>query len=195
MRALIVATERQIAANRHNARKSSGPRSASGKQRSSKNAFRHGLSKPLSGTEFMQKVEALAVQIAGDRKDQVAIELARSAAKAELELARVRHLKAELIEGIAAFGRLDFPDPVWSSKDGAAGILRQIVGAPDGVKRPKLDMGALPSILAEKPEHTAEAVRRALPELVSLVRYETRAAARRDRAIRALIGGKSLYAT
>ena len=33
---------------------------------------------------------------------------------------------------------------------------------------------------------TAEAVRRALPELVRLNRYERRAAARRDRAIRTL---------
>jgi hypothetical protein len=36
----------------------------------------------------------------------------------------------------------------------------------------------------EEPERTAEAVRRALPELVKLNRYESRAVARRDRAIR-----------
>jgi hypothetical protein len=38
----------------------------------------------------------------------------------------------------------------------------------------------------EEPARTAEAARRALPELVRLYRYERRAAARRDRAIRAL---------
>jgi hypothetical protein len=38
----------------------------------------------------------------------------------------------------------------------------------------------------EKPARTVEAVRRALPELVRLNRYERRAAARRDRAIRNL---------
>jgi len=37
-----------------------------------------------------------------------------------------------------------------------------------------------------EPQRTAEAVRRVLPELVSFNRYESRAAARRDRAIRRL---------
>ncbi len=38
-----MATQKQIAANRRNAAKSTGPRSAAGKARSSKNALRHGL--------------------------------------------------------------------------------------------------------------------------------------------------------
>jgi hypothetical protein len=36
----------------------------------------------------------------------------------------------------------------------------------------------------KEPERTAEAIRRALPELRKLDRYESRAVARRDRAIR-----------
>jgi hypothetical protein len=40
-----MASERQIAANRQNARRSSGPRSNAGKRRSSANALRHGLSR------------------------------------------------------------------------------------------------------------------------------------------------------
>ena len=39
----------------------------------------------------------------------------------------------------------------------------------------------------KEPERTAEAVRRALPELAKLDRYESRAAARRDRAIQEII--------
>jgi len=39
---------------------------------------------------------------------------------------------------------------------------------------------------SEGPDRTAEAVRRALPELLKLDRYERRAAARRDRAVRQL---------
>jgi hypothetical protein len=41
-----MATEKQIAANRRNAQKSTGPRSPEGKCRSSRNALRHGLYSP-----------------------------------------------------------------------------------------------------------------------------------------------------
>lgn len=39
-----MATEKQIAANRANAKKSTGPKSAAGKERSSRNSIKHGLS-------------------------------------------------------------------------------------------------------------------------------------------------------
>ena len=41
--------------------------------------------------------------------------------------------------------------------------------------------------LPTQPGRTAEAVRRALPELTKLDRYEARAVARRDRAIRQIV--------
>jgi hypothetical protein len=43
----------------------------------------------------------------------------------------------------------------------------------------------------EEPARTAEAIRRALPKLVKLDRYESRAAARRNRAIRQIAQRKS----
>ena len=43
----------------------------------------------------------------------------------------------------------------------------------------------------EEPERTAEAVRRALPELAKLDRYESRAVARRDRAIKQIVKKRS----
>jgi len=64
-----MASERQLAANRANARKSSGPRSASGKTRASRNALKHGLNTPMSGVAFAREVEALARQIADHAKD------------------------------------------------------------------------------------------------------------------------------
>ena len=45
----------------------------------------------------------------------------------------------------------------------------------------------LATMPTEEPERTAEAVRRALPELAKLDRYESRAVARRDRAIRQIV--------
>ena len=40
---------------------------------------------------------------------------------------------------------------------------------------------------SEQLERSAEAIRRTLPELVKLGRYESRAAARRDRTIREIV--------
>jgi hypothetical protein len=45
---------------------------------------------------------------------------------------------------------------------------------------------------ADEQDHTAEAVRRTLPELMMLERYECRAAARRDRSVRALSSARKV---
>ena len=53
-----MASDRQIAANRKNAKKSTGPSSEAGKRRSAKNAFRHGLAS--SDSPFRKELEELA---------------------------------------------------------------------------------------------------------------------------------------
>jgi hypothetical protein len=53
--------------------------------------------------------------------------------------------------------------------------------------RPKFAVDPLPAMPSEEPQRTAEAVRRILPDLIKLHRYESRAVARRDRAIREII--------
>jgi hypothetical protein len=181
-----MASERQIAANRRNARNSTGPRSTSGRKRASQNAFRHGLTKPISSAEFDREVETLARQIAGDTEDKIKIELARDAAAAELELARVRRVKIALIERVAAFGRFDLPKRFASPTDEGAWIMQRYFGAMLWKGRPKFAVDPLPMMPSQEPERTAEAVRRILPELVKLRRYESRAVMRRDRAIRAI---------
>ena len=65
-----MATQKQIEANRRNARKSSGPRSASGKKRASRNALKHGLTTPIAGAAVTREIEALARQIACDPDDR-----------------------------------------------------------------------------------------------------------------------------
>jgi len=185
-----MASERQIAANRRNACKSTGPRSASGKKRSSKNAFRHGLTVPPSGAKFAQEVETLAHQIMGGRTDEVALAFARDAAAATLELARVRRFKSVLIERVAACGSFNPPKLFRSRQEEALWMMGL------WTVRPQLDLDPVPPMPTEKPERATEAIRRALPELVRLARYESRAAARRDRAIRGLIGRElSKYTT
>jgi hypothetical protein len=49
----------------------------------------------------------------------------------------------------------------------------------------------LATMSTEEPERTAEAMRRALPELAKLDQYESRAVARRDRAIREIVKNRS----
>ena len=91
-----MSTPRKIEANRRNARRSSGPRSESGKQRSAKNAVKHTLSVPASSnSEFAEEVRALARRIALG-KDQL-LELATAIAEAQVDLQRVRRARDDLI--------------------------------------------------------------------------------------------------
>ena len=92
-----MASERQIAANRQNAKKSSGPRSAAGKARSRRNALRHGLAiASRTIPAFQPDVMALARSLssAGDDFDDAAL----IAAEAEIDLLRIRRYRAALIE-------------------------------------------------------------------------------------------------
>ena len=109
-----MASERQIAANRRNARKSTGPRSGAGRNRSSRNAYRHGLTLSIASTAaFAKQLDNLARKIAGNTDDAISLECALQIAQAELELARVRRAKVALIERASAFGELD-PVLQWS---------------------------------------------------------------------------------
>jgi hypothetical protein len=177
-----MASERQIAANRRNAQKSRGPRSAAGKKRASRNAHRHGLSKPMSGVAFTRAVEDLARRIVRAGADAAARELAREAERGMLELARVRRTEVALIERVLAFGRLD-PAKIFASKrDEFAWVMQQIGARLE--RSPKFADNNVPEMPTEEPQRTAEAVLRALPALLKLQRYEARAVTRRDQAIR-----------
>jgi len=91
----------------------------------------------------------------------------------------VRQTKAALIECVARLGQVppelcsEFPrSRLYPEFSKSIRSLKQI-SSPE------------PMPLLE-PERSAEAVRRSLPELVKLDRYEHRASSRRDRAIREL---------
>jgi hypothetical protein len=94
----------RIAANRANARKSTGPKTAAGKAKVSHNARRHGLSRPLfCEGDYTPHVEGLAREIAGQNADDEHLALARNIAIAQLDLARVRIAKRDL-QDAANFG-------------------------------------------------------------------------------------------
>jgi hypothetical protein len=185
-----MATERQIAANRLNAGKSTGPRSRAAKQRSSRNAFRHGLSLSLtSSAAIAKRLDVLARKIAGNSKNEIILEHARAAAQAELDLARVRQVKVGLIERVSALGSLDTPHVFGSAAQGIR-YLRSILSGRSPPAMPQR-IDPLTTMPTEEPQRTAEAVRRALPELLKLDRYESRAVGRRDRAIRQIVKNRS----
>ena len=105
-----------IEANRANARKSTGPRTAAGKARVSRNARRHGLSRPLlCEGAFVPQVEALAQEIAGQDAAGERLVLACNIAAAQLDLARIRIAKRDL-QDAANFGSTDVQHPCdWSA--------------------------------------------------------------------------------
>jgi hypothetical protein len=84
-----------MAANRANALKSTGPRTAAGRAKSSRNSYRHGLSVPIAPDSEL--VESLAQAIAGEDQPEAAredqLEAARALAAAQLELTRIREAK------------------------------------------------------------------------------------------------------
>lgn len=71
-----MATQKQIEANKRNARKSTGPKSKEGKQASSRNALKHGVlsKKAVSEYEDRQEYDALLSQLISELEPATAIE-------------------------------------------------------------------------------------------------------------------------
>jgi len=129
-----------------------------------------------------KQLDKLARKIAGNTDDAITLERAREIAQAEFDLARVRRAKVAVIERASAFGELDPPQLTVTQ-------MIQVLNAFDRgrliVPKPSDSSATMPS---QEPDRSAEAVRRVLPELRKLDRYERRAAARRDRAVFNLVG-------
>ena len=163
-----------------------GPRSAAGRKRSSWNSFRHGLAAGVTAAaERIKYIERLARKIAGARTDIVTLDHARTLAQAEFDLAQIRRAKVALISRLMAFGELDMlDDSQWLSYGKL--FLRRLKRG-ECILPERVETLAMPTT---EPERTAEAIRRALPELVKFDRYERRAAARRARSLHIFMDDK-----
>jgi hypothetical protein len=91
-----MASEKQITANRANAQRSTGPRTWAGRARSSRNAYRHGLSVPMQAVP--QLVEKLAKALAGNTAGAIELGAADALAAAQLELKRIRTTRMAALE-------------------------------------------------------------------------------------------------
>jgi hypothetical protein len=92
-------SQTRIAANRGNARKSRGPRSAAGKSRASFNAMRHGLAAIARHDRALSpEIERLARAICAVDQNPLLLEQARTIAANEMVLIRVRAARVAAIE-------------------------------------------------------------------------------------------------
>ena len=179
-----MASERQIAANRRNAQKSTGPRTAVGKERVSGNAYRHGIrSGRLPSESYAQEIDDLANKIVGESRSPIALEWARTAAEATLELARVRRVRTAMIEQVIHLGRLPAELPFGSVNE--VRLLSRWLKHRE-MTPADLNSDRAANLPLHEPDRTAEAVRCLLHEFRILARYEWRAWSRRKKAIRSI---------
>jgi hypothetical protein len=96
-----MASEKQIAANRANAMRSRGPKTAAGRLKSSRNAFLHGLSGPVrSDPVTSAKIDAIAHALAGEDAAEDRLTSATDFAGAQLVMLRIRSTRTELLAKI-----------------------------------------------------------------------------------------------
>jgi hypothetical protein len=179
-----MASERQIAANRRNANKSSGPRSAAGKKRASNNAYRHGLFSKRDRAAVAEEMEAFAHKIADRTSGAIALEHARIVAEAENELALIRHAKRALIDRTGIFDSFKTPRPFLTDPRKDPWLMSATVR---GRKSQPIKAEDFLSPMQQEEAERSAAIKRVLSELTNLSLYEKRAAARRDRTIRKLM--------
>jgi hypothetical protein len=111
-----VTSERKIEANRRNAARSTGPRTAAGKTRAAQNARRHGLNVPVcSDPAWSGEIKGLARSIAGEDAPPRRYELACRVAEAQIDVIRVRRARLALwpaalgeVDGIKRLAAMDF---------------------------------------------------------------------------------------
>ena len=113
-------SERRLAANRKNAKRSTGPRTARGKLRVRSNAVQHGLATTaLRHPALAIEVQRIAKAICAGSKSQLQFDRALSIAESELMLTKVRSTRfgaLRLLSSIAAAGK----DPVAASSEAPA---------------------------------------------------------------------------
>src|SRR5689334_20432492 len=95
---LTCASERVHAANRANAARSTGPRTRAGKQRSARNALRHGLNQPvLAAPGLAAEVAGLARRIAGEDASARRRAAARGSAEAQVDIQRIHCVREQIM--------------------------------------------------------------------------------------------------
>jgi hypothetical protein len=180
-----LSSDRKIKANRANARASTGPKTAQGRARASRNAFRHGLSLPICyDAALLEEVETLARELAGTNTNAKIQEVGRRVAEAQVDLRRVRYARHQALT------------TPWTARQyNARAYVRMNIKA-----MKKLLRGKPPEVLmsqtgartkdmrltSDGPQKFALVLSQNAKQLLALDRYERRVLLRRNAAIREL---------
>ena len=157
-----MASDKQIAANRRNAMRSTGPRTRSGKARSRANSLRHGLlSKVLVDPALVAETDQLARRIAQEHGKPDDCFESRTIAEAELIILSARAVRVQLLDTTSSELALDTKadNGRHSERGGGASV---------------------------EGRDLALAYLRSLPTLSRIDKYERIAVLRRQRAVRKL---------
>ena len=169
--------------NRANARSSTGPKTANGRARSAKNAFRHGLSVPAHpDPATAEAIAVLARQIAGADAPSEIEDPARRFAEENMDVRRVRSLRHDRISRALADLKYD-TRANWNKKVAVA--LRIARKCARGEQIPEDELKLLDSKL-EGPDKLVAILREVARALPAFERYERRALSRRKQAMRDL---------
>jgi hypothetical protein len=197
-------SSKQAAANRVNARRSTGPRSIAGKARSRVNAFKHGLAVPVSALpEFAPEIARLARTLAADHP--AVRQAATRVAEATIDVLRVRRARVALVERLVQ-NRHD-PNPVAPAPPMSPHPAEITIATGEGIRTSpngshqvrgptgwaQITHGGRGDAAAKRLEQqrtetelSAKARASTWEQLYKLDRYERRALSRRNKAIRDL---------
>ena len=192
-------SERKIAANRINGRKSRGPRTAQGKAAASRNALRHGITTiNYRNPAIAQEIEEMAIALCEGDPDAFRFQHALTIAECDLALGFIRRERVALIErcrdrnvfALAKGGKSAIIGKGFRLRMDRAfaelermGIKMDFGGAkvPEEIEVDLERREYQPVRLPDRDE--LEAFCEAMPDLKKLERYERRAWSRQKRAI------------
>ena len=140
-----MSSQAKIAANRANARKSRGPRTAAGKSRASRNALRHGLSTiSRDNPVYLNRIERLARAYCAGEDDPLLLEQARIIAEGDMILMCVRAKRVTLFERIRRGDSSSIKSSTERArhKTRAVNRMRQALELAEAEAKASLDMGA-----------------------------------------------------